>query len=106
MNLSTALSSLNGHSMPHDIRSELSELQDDLVSKANPTLGESTLSERMGPQPKEKWTDLERVLRELQTQLADAAGEAEAVLAEHPFAAVAAAFILGVAAGRMMGAGK
>ncbi len=50
--------------------------------------------------------DFERTLRELQTQLADAVGETEAVLAEHPFAAVAAAFILGVAAGRMMGAAK
>ena len=92
--------------MPHDIRSELSALQDDLASKTNPTPGETTFSERVDSPPKEKWADLERALRELQAQLADAAGEAEAVLAEHPFAAVAAAFILGVAAGRMMGAAK
>jgi ElaB/YqjD/DUF883 family membrane-anchored ribosome-binding protein len=92
--------------MPHDIRSELSALQDELVSKANPTSGQSTVSERMDAPPKEKWADLERTLRELQTQLADTVGETEAVLAEHPFAAVAAAFLLGVAAGRMMGAAR
>lgn len=92
--------------MPHDIRSELSALQDDLASKSDPAPGQATFSERADSPPKERWADLERGLRELQAQLADAAGEAEAVLAEHPFAAVAAAFILGVAAGRMMGAAK
>jgi hypothetical protein len=92
--------------MPHDIRSELSALQDDLASKADPLSGQAPFSEPMGSPPKEGWAEVERALRELQTQLADAAGEAEAVLAEHPFAAVAAAFILGVAAGRMMGAAK
>ena len=92
--------------MPHDIRSELSALQDDLAVKANPTSGQSTFSERTDSPPKEKWADLERTLRELQTQLTDAVGETEAVLAEHPFAAVAAAFLLGVAAGRMMGAAR
>jgi ElaB/YqjD/DUF883 family membrane-anchored ribosome-binding protein len=92
--------------MPHDIRSELSALQDDLAVKENPTSGQSTFSEQMAAAPKEKWADFERTLRELQTQLADAVGETETVLAEHPFAAVAAAFLLGVAAGRMMGAAK
>ena len=92
--------------MPHDIRSELSALQDDLAGKGSATSSQSTFSERTDDPPKEKWADFERTLRELQTQLADAVGETEAVLAEHPFAAVAAAFILGVAAGRMMGAAR
>jgi ElaB/YqjD/DUF883 family membrane-anchored ribosome-binding protein len=91
--------------MPHDIRSELSALQDDLATKADPAADRPTSSERADSSPK-RGADLERALRELQTQLADAAGEAEAVLAEHPFDAVAAAFILGVTAGRMIGATK
>lgn len=92
--------------MPHDIRSELSALQDDLAVETNPTSHQSTSSEQTDAPPKEKWAEFERALRELQTQLAGAVGETEAVLAEHPFAAVAAAFLLGVAAGRMMRAAR
>jgi ElaB/YqjD/DUF883 family membrane-anchored ribosome-binding protein len=90
--------------MPHDIRSELSALHDDLARSTAPASGKPPHSERAGQ--KERWADVERVLRDLQTQLADAAGEAETVLAEHPFAAVAAAFVLGLTAGRIMGAMK
>ena len=92
--------------MPHDIRSELSALHDDLASETNPMPGQSTSSERMDCPPKEKWADMDRALRELQTQLADAVGEAETVLTEHPFAAIAAAFILGVVVGRRMGSAR
>ena len=92
--------------MSKHLRNELSALYDDLASGANAAPGQSSSSERMDSFPKEKWADLERILRELQTQLAGAEEETEAVLAEHPFAAVAAAFLLGVAAGRMMGAAR
>ena len=92
--------------MPHDIRSELSALQDDLASQGGSAYRPIHVFRTGGLFPTERWADLERALRELQTQLTDAAGEAEAVLTEHPFAAVAAAFLLGAAAGRMMGAAK
>lgn len=89
--------------MPHDVRSELSALQDDLASQARSPLEQAASSVGTTPPPKEKSADLEHALRELHQLLAEAAGEAETVLAEHPLAAVAAAFILGIVTGRMMG---
>jgi hypothetical protein len=106
MVLPTVINRRIGYSMPHDIRSELSALQDDLAFKTNPASDTSTFSEPTNAPPKQQWSDFESALRELQTHLAEAVGETETVLAEHPFAAVAAAFLLGVAAGRMMGAAR
>ncbi|WP_168220364.1 hypothetical protein [Azospirillum thermophilum] len=44
-----------------------------------------------------------RLLAELRDTLSDAGGEAEAVIARHPLAAVAGAFLLGIAVGRVWG---
>jgi ElaB/YqjD/DUF883 family membrane-anchored ribosome-binding protein len=86
--------------MPHDVRSELSALQDDLK---NATPGGPTASERAETSKSDKWSELNRVLQDLQAHLQEAAGEAEDLLVEHPIAAVATAFLLGVAVGRTMG---
>ena len=87
--------------MPHDIRAELFALQDDLA--IDPAPDQSTSSENADNQKAAKWTEIERALRELQSHLNDATGEAEDLLTEHPFAAVAAAFVLGIIAGRTLG---
>ena len=87
--------------MPHDIRSELSALQDDL--KTGATTDRPAASEQAGVPKHDKRSELSRALQDLQTQLQETAGEAEDLLAEHPIAAVASAFLLGVVVGRTMG---
>jgi ElaB/YqjD/DUF883 family membrane-anchored ribosome-binding protein len=42
-------------------------------------------------------------MRELQGKLSDAADDAEEIVMTHPLAAVASAFLLGIAIGRMVG---
>jgi hypothetical protein len=51
----------------------------------------------------DKWPELSRALQDLQAQMQDTAGKAEDLLAEHPIAAMASAFLLGVVVGRTMG---
>ena len=46
--------------------------------------------------------EIERVLRELQDRIGEAADEAEDVIAANPFASVAAAFLLGVLVANFM----
>lgn len=50
--------------------------------------------------------EIEKVLRELQERLADAADEAEDAIAAHPFASVAAAFLLGVLVANLLSRGR
>jgi ElaB/YqjD/DUF883 family membrane-anchored ribosome-binding protein len=50
--------------------------------------------------------EIERVLRELQERLGEAADEAEDYVAAHPFASLAAAFLLGVLVANVMSRGK
>ncbi len=54
----------------------------------------------------ESRSEFERVLTDLQTRLADASDEAEDAIASHPFAAVTAAFLLGVLVANIMSRGK
>jgi len=58
------------------------------------------------PPPDDTRSEIERVLRELQDRLGDAADDAEDIVAAHPFASVAAAFLLGVLVANMMSRGK
>lgn len=46
--------------------------------------------------------EIERVLHELQDRLSEATDEAEDLVAAHPFASVAAAFLLGVLVANVM----
>lgn len=50
--------------------------------------------------------EIESVLGELQERLSGATDEAEEMIAAHPFAAVAAAFLLGVLVANFMSRGK
>ena len=56
--------------MPHDIRAKLSALHDDLARESKPTL---SIISTDGLSAKREMGDMDRGLRELQTQLADAA---------------------------------
>lgn len=51
-------------------------------------------------------TEIEKVLGELQERMSGAADEAEEMIAAHPFASVAAAFLLGVLVANFMSRGK
>ncbi|MGD9925091.1 MAG: hypothetical protein AB7V13_27140 [Pseudorhodoplanes sp.] len=56
--------------------------------------------------PEDMRGEIERVLRELQDRLGEAADEAEDIVAAHPFASVAAAFLLGILVANVMSRGK
>ncbi len=54
------------------------------------------------PPPEDIRSEIERVLRELQDKLGEATDEAEDIVTAHPFASVAAAFLLGVLVANVM----
>jgi ElaB/YqjD/DUF883 family membrane-anchored ribosome-binding protein len=54
------------------------------------------------PAPEDFRSEIERVLRDLQDKLGETAEEAEDIVAAHPFASVAAAFLLGVLVANVM----
>ena len=54
------------------------------------------------PPPEDMRGEIERVLRDLQDRLGEATDEAEEIVAAHPFASVAAAFLLGVLVANVM----
>jgi ElaB/YqjD/DUF883 family membrane-anchored ribosome-binding protein len=58
------------------------------------------------PPPGDMRGEIERVLHELQDRLSEATDEAEDLVAAHPFASVAAAFLLGVLVANVMSRGK
>ena len=51
-------------------------------------------------------SELERALHELRRHMTDVAKEAEEMVSEHPMASLAAAFCLGMIAGRLSGGFK
>jgi ElaB/YqjD/DUF883 family membrane-anchored ribosome-binding protein len=51
-------------------------------------------------------SEVERVLHDLQARLAEATDETEDAIAAHPFASVAAAFLLGILVANLMSRGK
>lgn len=54
------------------------------------------------PPPENMRGEIERVLRDLQDKLGETAEDAEDIVAAHPFASVAAAFLLGVLVANFM----
>ena len=85
---------------PH--RAELNELASEL---ARPVAGRRQQADpptASGDQP-DRALEFEKVVRELQSKLTDAADDAEQLVVAHPFAAVASALLLGIVIGRMMG---
>lgn len=64
--------------------------------------GSSTASAKAVPIDHDIRGEIERVVRELQTQLTDAVDDAGHTVSAHPVASVAAAFLLGVVAGSLL----
>ena len=75
------------------VKSELGDLQAEL----NRTAKAEAAAAAEAPQG-----EVETVLRELESCLGKAGEEAEELVTRHPLAAVAAAFLLGILAGRMV----
>lgn len=50
--------------------------------------------------------EIERVLRQLQDRIGDAADDAEDIVVAHPFASVATAFLLGILVANFMSRGR
>ena len=83
-------------------RAELNELATALARPAAGRRQEAGPPAAAGGQP-DRSLELEKLIRELQDKLTDAADDAERIVAAHPFAVAAAALLLGIVIGRMMG---
>lgn len=77
------------------LEDELEALRRELAD-AVPIREEATASEAS------PGAEIEHVLRDLQARLEEAAGDAEEMVAAHPFASVAVAFLLGVLVANFM----
>jgi ElaB/YqjD/DUF883 family membrane-anchored ribosome-binding protein len=93
---------------PH--RAELDELAAEVKRPSAPPAPpahrrhDAATANATGDHPgREGAVEIERLVRELESKLSDAAADAEAIVAAHPLAVVASAFLLGIAIGRMMG---
>ena len=78
------------------VKTELGDLQAELSRTAG---AEKASAEAEAP----PHSEAETLLRELESSLGKAGEEAEELVTRHPLAAVAAAFLLGLLAGRMLG---
>lgn len=76
---------------PADLQSELEALRREL--RQVPVMEEDGASAPAGGDIR---AEVERTLHELQTKLGEVADEAEDMVAAHPYASVAAAFLLGI----------
>ena len=84
-------------SQQDDMQAELDALQRELKQGAHPNEARSQGASAPAS------ADFERILQEIQARLKDAAEDSEEVITEHPFAAVASAFLLGFVVGRLLG---
>jgi ElaB/YqjD/DUF883 family membrane-anchored ribosome-binding protein len=86
---------------PH--RAELRELATELARPAAEPHTTGTAN-AAGDQPDSEGAfDAEKLLRELQSKLSEAADDVEDIVRAHPLAAVASALLLGIVIGRIMG---
>ena len=97
---------------PGDLQRELEALRRELrqvprvAEDGDATTGAATQANAETPPPADMRAEIERVLHELQERLGEATEEAEDIVAAHPFASVAAAFLLGVLVANVMSRGK
>ncbi|MFZ5693832.1 MAG: hypothetical protein ACOY5F_21570 [Pseudomonadota bacterium] len=94
-----------------DLQRELEALRRELrqvprVAEEGEAASAAAQAKAAQPQPEDMRGEIERVLRELQDKLGDAADEAEDIIAANPFASVAAAFLLGVLVANLMSRGR
>jgi ElaB/YqjD/DUF883 family membrane-anchored ribosome-binding protein len=89
-----------------DLQRELEALRRELrqvprVAEEEAASGAATQA-AAAPPPNDMRGEIERVLRDLQDRLGEATDEAEDLVAAHPLASVAAAFLLGVLVANFM----
>ena len=84
---------------PADLQSELEALRRELPQIP-------VMEEADAASPSDTRAEIEKVLHDLKDKLGEAAEEAEDMIAAHPFASVAAAFLLGVLAANLMSRGR
>ncbi len=85
------------------LEEELETLRREL---SQPRVREETDAAAATPDVSGARADIEKVLHDLQETLGEAAEDAEETIAAHPFAAVAAAFLLGILVANLMSRGK
>ncbi|HWV54651.1 hypothetical protein [Pseudorhodoplanes sp.] len=91
-----------------DLQDELEKLRRELrqvprVAEDNDAATAAAAQAKAAPPPPDDARgEIERVLSDLQDRLGEAADEAEDIVAAHPFASVAAAFLLGVLVANLM----
>jgi hypothetical protein len=91
-----------------DLQRELEALRRELrlaprVAEENDAASATAAQAKAPPPPPEDMRgEIERVLRDLQDKLGETAEDAEDIVAAHPFASVAAAFLLGVLVANVM----
>jgi hypothetical protein len=86
---------------PH--RAELHELATELAQPATAPRATGTVNPDADQPGPGAAFDAEKLIRELQGKLSEAADEVEDIVRAHPLAAVASALLLGILVGRMMG---
>jgi ElaB/YqjD/DUF883 family membrane-anchored ribosome-binding protein len=96
---------------PGDLQRELEALRRELrqvprVAEEGEAAAAAAMQAKAEAPAGDMRAEIERVLRELQEQLGEATDEAEDIVAAHPFASVAAAFLLGVLVANVMSRGK
>jgi hypothetical protein len=88
------------------VQDELRILRAQLAASPRPASGGPSVPEmQVDAGEPDGETDFDRQLRELGRMMAELTENAEDVVADHPLASVVAAFVLGVAVGRLAGRG-
>ncbi len=93
----------------NSLRGEIDTLQAELTRPAADTPNAAAAGHTAGDHPGRDGaptSDMERLLRDLQSTLSAAADDVEATVASHPLAVLGMAFLLGVLIGRMSGRNK
>jgi ElaB/YqjD/DUF883 family membrane-anchored ribosome-binding protein len=87
-----------------DLTSELEALRRELRNVPRVTDDEDAAAStaKAAPPPGDMRAEIERVVREFQDKLNEATDDAEDLVASHPLASVAAAFVLGIVIGGLL----
>ena len=95
------IQSMSSASLQEELEALRRELSQTPIMEEVEAAAAAAPDDRSGPR-----AEIEKTLRDLQEKLAETADEAEDLIAAHPFASVAAAFLLGVLVANFMSRGK
>jgi hypothetical protein len=95
------------------LRAELARLQGSAASRTDQANSGNAAARALAPAPPDSsgrtgpegfdWGEVEQLLRDWQANLGDATRDAEGAITQHPIAAVASAFLLGLVVSRLFG---